>query len=46
VLDLISKGKVNVDTMISAIAPLSEGAVYFDKLYKREQGLLKVILKP
>ena len=46
VLDLISKGKINVDNMISAMAPLSEGALYFDKLYRKEQGLLKVILKP
>jgi threonine dehydrogenase-like Zn-dependent dehydrogenase len=46
VLDLISKGKINVDNMISAVAPLSEGAFYFDKLYNKEQGLLKVILKP
>jgi len=46
VLDLISKGKINVDDMISAVAPLSEGALYFDKLYKKEPGLLKVILKP
>jgi L-iditol 2-dehydrogenase len=46
VLDLISKGKINVDSMISAVVPLSEGALYFDKLYKKEQGLLKVILKP
>ena len=46
VLDLISKGKINVDNMISAVAPLSEGALFFDKLNKKEQGLLKVILKP
>lgn len=46
VLDLISKGRINVDNMISAVAPLSEGALYFDKLYKKEKGLLKVILKP
>ena len=46
VLDLISKGKINVDSMISAVAPLSEGAMYFDKLYKKEPGLLKVILQP
>jgi L-iditol 2-dehydrogenase len=46
VLDLISKGKINVESMISAVAPLSEGALYFDKLYKKEKGLLKVILKP
>jgi len=46
VLDLISKGKINVDSMISVVAPLSEGALYFDRLYRKEPGLLKVILKP
>jgi L-iditol 2-dehydrogenase len=46
VLDLISKGKINVDTMISVVAPLSEGASYFNRLHSKEQGLLKVILKP
>ena len=44
--DLISKGKINVDSMISAVVPLSEGALYFEKLYKKEKGLLKVILNP
>lgn len=46
VLDLISKGKINVDSMLSIVAPLSEGALYFDRLYNKEKGLLKVILKP
>ena len=46
VLDLISKGKINVNSMISAVAPLAEGALYFDRLYRKEPGLLKVILKP
>jgi len=46
VLDLIANGKINVDSMMSAVVPLSEGALYFDKLYKKEKGLLKVILKP
>ena len=46
VLDLISKRKIIVDSMISAVVPLSEGILYFDKLYKKEKGLLKVILKP
>ena len=46
VLDLISNGTINVNSMISAVAPLSEGALYFDKLYKKEKGLFKVILKP
>ena len=46
VLELISKGKIDVDSMISTIVPLSEGATYFDKLYNKEPGFLKVILKP
>ncbi|HHV96844.1 MAG TPA: galactitol-1-phosphate 5-dehydrogenase [Clostridiaceae bacterium] len=45
-LDMISSGKVNVDAFISAVAPLSEGALWFEKLYKAEPGLMKVILKP
>lgn len=45
-LDMISSGKVNVDAFISAVAPLSEGALWFERLYKAEPGLMKVILKP
>jgi L-iditol 2-dehydrogenase len=46
VLDLLSSGKVNVNNMMSAVAPLSEGASWFDRLYNKEKGLLKVILNP
>lgn len=46
VLDLMSKGAINAGSMISAVVPLSEGALYFQKLYNKEKGLLKVILKP
>jgi L-iditol 2-dehydrogenase len=46
ILDLISRGKIKVDNLISAVAPLSEGAFWFDKLYNKEKGLLKVLLKP
>lgn len=46
VLDLISGGKVNVNDMMSAVAPLTEGASWFDRLYHKEKGLLKVILQP
>ena len=45
-LDLIASGKVNVDRFISAVAPLEEGSQWFDRLYKREPGLMKVVLKP
>jgi len=46
VLDLMSSGKVKVDKMISAVAPLSEGAGWFKRLYNKEAGLNKVILTP
>jgi L-iditol 2-dehydrogenase len=45
-LDLIARGQVNVDALISATPPLSEGASWFKRLYEKEQGLMKVILKP
>jgi L-iditol 2-dehydrogenase len=45
-LALIERGLVNVDAMRSAVAPLAEGAAWFDRLYRKEPGLMKVILKP
>ncbi|MGA2378876.1 MAG: galactitol-1-phosphate 5-dehydrogenase [Spirochaetia bacterium] len=45
-LDLIALGRVRLEALISAKAPLSEGAFWFDRLYKREPGLMKVILTP
>jgi L-iditol 2-dehydrogenase len=45
-LDMLSRGQVNVDALVSAVAPLQEGAHWFDRLYKKEKGLMKVILKP
>jgi L-iditol 2-dehydrogenase len=45
-LAMIERGLVNVDAMRSAVAPLSEGASWFERLYKKERGLLKVILVP
>jgi hypothetical protein len=32
--------------VVSAVAPLEEGPVWFERLYKREKGLLKVVLIP
>ncbi|MBP8959409.1 MAG: galactitol-1-phosphate 5-dehydrogenase [Bacteroidales bacterium] len=46
VLDMMARGEVNVESLVSAEAPLSEGAEWFKKLYNRESQLLKVILKP
>ena len=46
VLDMIASGTLRVDGMISAVAPLSEGAEWFRKLYHREGNFNKVILVP
>lgn len=45
-LDMIARGKITVDALISKIAPLAEGANWFERLYSKEQGLMKVILTP
>ena len=45
-LDMIAVGAVNVDSLISAVAPLAEGDRWFQRLYQKEKGLLKVILEP
>ena len=44
--DMINRDAVNVDVLISAVAPLSEGASWFQRLYDREPGLMKVVLEP
>ncbi|HKM43788.1 MAG TPA: galactitol-1-phosphate 5-dehydrogenase [Limnochordia bacterium] len=45
-LDLIASGKIDVDVLVSASVPLEEGASWFKRLYEKEPGLLKVVLKP
>jgi threonine dehydrogenase-like Zn-dependent dehydrogenase len=45
-LDLIARGRIDVDALMSAVAPLAEGAAWFDRLYGKERGLMKVILQP
>jgi len=45
-LDLLARGMIRVDPLISAVAPLAEGPAWFDRLYRREPNLMKVILQP
>ncbi len=45
-LDMIARGQVNVEPIISAVAPMAEGADWFERLYNKEPGLMKVILSP
>jgi L-iditol 2-dehydrogenase len=46
VLDLIASGSLDTESILSAVAPLSEGAVWFERLYRKEKGLMKVVLVP
>ncbi len=45
-LDLITRGAVKVDPLISKVAPLSEGAEWFARLRQPGHGLMKVLLAP
>lgn len=45
-LDLMARGAITTAPLLSAVAPLSEGAAWFKRLHAREAGLLKVILAP
>lgn len=45
-LDLLSRGAIRVDSMITAQAPLRDGPRWFERLYAKEPNLMKVILEP
>ena len=45
-LDMIARGTINVDALISNVESLADGAEWFKRLYAQEKGLMKVILKP
>jgi len=45
-LELIASGQIKVEPLISKVAPLEEGNEWFHRLYNKEAGLMKVILKP
>ncbi len=45
-ISLMARGAIRVDSLISAVAPLNDGAAWFERLYNHEPGLLKVVLQP
>ena len=45
-IDLLARGAIQVEPLISAVAPLREAAGWFDRLYRHEPNLMKVILQP
>ena len=46
VLDLMEQKLIDTDAILSAEAPLHEGADWFKRLYNKEKGLIKVVLVP
>jgi L-iditol 2-dehydrogenase len=45
-IELLSSAAIRVDTMISARTPLEQAASWFDRLYRHEPDLMKVIVQP
>jgi len=45
-LDLIRRGLVDVRALVSRTVPLSEGALWIQKVYDREEGINKIVLEP
>lgn len=43
---MMADGRIRVEPLISAVAPLEDGVRWFQRLYDREPGLLKVVLEP
>jgi threonine dehydrogenase-like Zn-dependent dehydrogenase len=45
-LEMMATRKLDPAPLISAVAPLAEGASWFERLHRKEAGLLKVVLTP
>lgn len=45
-IELIANGKIKVDSLITAVASLSEGPSWFERLHAREPNLMKIVLDP
>ncbi|MBD3265949.1 alcohol dehydrogenase catalytic domain-containing protein [bacterium] len=45
-LEMMAAGMARIDDLVSATPPLREGAEWFHRLYNKEPGLMKVILRP
>ncbi len=45
-MELIAKNEIKVASLITAVAPLSDGASWFKRLHAREPNLMKIVLDP
>ncbi len=46
VIETLARGRIDVKPLISAVALLEEGPQWFQRLYRHEPNLMKVILRP
>lgn len=45
-IELMASGVIDVAPLLTAQAPLEEGPRWFERLYSREPGLMKIVLTP
>ncbi len=45
-ISMMARGAIRVEPLLSAVAPLEDGAKWFARLYARDSGLIKVVLEP
>jgi len=45
-MELLESGAIQVKNLITAIAPLVEGPLWFERLHSREPNLMKIVLRP
>jgi len=45
-MQLIAEGAIKVGPLITAVAPLTDGPEWFQRLYAREPNLMKIVLDP
>jgi L-iditol 2-dehydrogenase len=45
-IDLMRRGLIQVEPLITAVAPLADGPKWFERLYAGEPGAMKVVLQP
>ncbi len=45
-MELMASGTIQVDRLITAVAPLADGPSWFARLHAREPNLMKVVLDP
>ena len=45
-LDMMARGALDPAPLTTAAVALADGPLWFDRLYRKEPGLLKVVLKP